>query len=95
MTYTEAKVLTEKHKGLIGQPLGEYVVKHIIISPLNNLSEVASTYSSNGLNNKSALIELGLLNSEDLSVYLFPSFKIPLSTWDELENYLSKKGLSL
>lgn len=90
MTYEEALRKVQKHTNLIGRPLGEYKVEYLIISTLDNLGNVVATYLTNGFDNEQALSEHGLLNNNNLLVYLWPAKYLKYYSFTELEEYLSQ-----
>jgi hypothetical protein len=88
MNYKEAIEKVEKSKHLIGAPLGDYTIAHLIISTLDKLNEVLTEYYSNGFDNENSLIKFGIINSEDLNIYLFPPRYIGAGFFSRLDNYL-------
>jgi hypothetical protein len=92
MTYQEAEKKVQENKDLIGKPLFQYTVEHLVISPLNELGDIVVTYYKNGFNNKTALEEAGLLNNKNLKIFLFPARYIASQFVSELEVYLARSA---
>ncbi len=95
MTYEEAKSKLTDNKNVIGENV--FVVgknfggiRHMIISSRDRLNEVTNAYFKNGYNNQQALIEVGIIDSNELDVFLFTDMRTGNGNFISIEEHLNR-----
>ena len=85
MNYEQAKIKVKENITLIGEPMYDSIIKFLIVSPKEELKEVLNEWASNGFDNESALITLGLIDREDLLVFKIPDLQKGFGIYSEIE----------
>jgi hypothetical protein len=92
MTYSEAIALRTQNLNILGKPFRRSAVKHLIISTPERLTDIIKEMFKYDHNNESALAKLGILNSQELDVFVLPDMSSGLVIYGRLLEYLEGNG---